>query len=126
MWPRVLTLQTAVQINSDQSVGRALMIPERDRTMSPMQSRARVFMRQVAVLLSRLLAISSVSAGLMGLALMGHSVLTPQTHLPRLHDDGPSVAVRFGIGSVCTAVALGLLSYAFAQLGSAAEGHPPR
>jgi hypothetical protein len=75
-------------------------------------------MRCVALLFSRFLAISSAAVGLMGAALMGHSVLTPQTRLPRLHDEGPSVAVRFGVGGVCTAILLGLLSYALARIAS--------
>jgi hypothetical protein len=78
-------------------------------------------MRRVAVLLSRLLAIASVSAGFMGMALLMHSVFTPLRHLPPLHDEGPSAAVRFGVGTVCAAVLLGLLSYAFARIGSAAD-----
>jgi hypothetical protein len=53
----------------------------------------------------------------MAVALMGHSVLTPQSRLPRLHDEGPSVLLRFGIGGVGLAVVLGLLAYALARIG---------
>jgi hypothetical protein len=75
-------------------------------------------MRRVTWLLSRFLAILSASVGLMGAALMGHSLLTPQSRLPRLHDEGPSVLLRFGVGGVCAAIMLGLLSYALARIGS--------
>lgn len=75
-------------------------------------------MRRIVLWLSRFLAILSGSAALMGVTLMGHSVLTPQTRLPRLHDQGPSVLLRFGIGSLCAAVLLGLLSYALARIAS--------
>jgi hypothetical protein len=76
-------------------------------------------MRQVAFFLSRLLAIASACTGLIGVTMAGHSLLTPQSRLPRLHDEGPSVLMRFGIGAVCAAILLGLLGYALARIGSA-------
>lgn len=78
-------------------------------------------MRQAALLLSRLLAIVSATAFLMGIALLGHSILTPQTHLPRLPEEGPSTAVRFGAGTVGAAVVLGLLGYVLARFAAAGE-----
>jgi hypothetical protein len=80
-------------------------------------------MRQVSVLLSRLLAILSAVTFLMAIALLGHSILTPQTHLPRLPEDGPSAAERFGLGGVCAAILLGSISYLLARLGSVREAN---
>lgn len=78
-------------------------------------------MRQVCLLLSRLLAILSAVLFLMAAALLGHAVLTPQTHLPRLPEDGPSAAERFGLGGMCMAVVLGLFSYLLARVASSRE-----
>ena len=78
-------------------------------------------MRRISLLLSRLLAILCAVTFLMAIALLGHSMLTPQTHLPRLPEEGPSAAERFGLGGVCAAIVLGLISYLLARLGSVPE-----
>jgi hypothetical protein len=75
-------------------------------------------MQTLALLLSRLLAILSASVGMMSIALMTHSVLTPQTRGPRVLEDGPPVVLRFGVGGVCAAIVLGLLSYALARFAA--------
>jgi hypothetical protein len=85
-----------------------------------------VYMRPVASVLSWLLALLSASVGLMAVSLMLHALLTPQSRLPRLHDEGPGVVLRFGIGGVCAAVVLGLLSYLLARAGSSADGNGTR
>jgi hypothetical protein len=75
-------------------------------------------MRTIAVLLSRFLAIACASVGMMAMALMTHSALTPLTRGPRLEEDGPGAPLQFGIGGLCVAILLGLLSYALARVGS--------
>jgi len=85
-----------------------------------------VSLRRIASLLSGFLAIASASVGLMAVALMGHAMTTPQSHLPPLHAEGPSVFVRFGVGGVGVAILLGLLSYALARLGGGATRDAPR
>jgi len=77
--------------------------------------------RQVSLLLSRLLAILCGVVFLMAIALLGHAVLTPQTHLPRLPEDGPSAAERFGLSGIGAAIVLGLFSYLLARLSSSGE-----
>jgi acyl-CoA hydrolase len=78
-------------------------------------------MRTFAVLLSRFLAIASASVGMMAIAMMTHTVLTPLTRGPRMEADGPGAPLQFGIGGLGAAIVLGLLSYAFARIGSRGE-----
>jgi hypothetical protein len=75
--------------------------------------------KQAASLLSGLLAIASACAGLMGITTMGHSLLTPQSRLPRMHDEGPSLLLRVGIATTCAAIVLGILSYVLARVAAA-------
>jgi hypothetical protein len=78
-------------------------------------------MRQIAVLLSRFLAIASASVGMMAVSMMTHTVLTPLTRGPRLEEDGPGAPLQFGVGGLCVAILLGLSSYALARVGSRGE-----
>jgi hypothetical protein len=73
------------------------------------------------VLLSRFLAIACASVGMMAIAMMTHTVLTPLTRGPRLEEDGPGAPFQFGIGGLGVAILLGLLSYALARVGSSPE-----
>jgi hypothetical protein len=73
-------------------------------------------MKRFVSALSTLLAILSACTAFMGVAMMGQSLLTPQSRLPRLHEDGPSLIMRLGAGGVAAAVVLGVLSYALGRL----------